>query len=109
MQRAPGSIRLHQRCDGFQENANRLTAEFHLACGLAGYLGALRKGLPEILLNLRDTGNLPQIGGTLKMMIKAPVIHIYGAYHSFPVIADEHLGVDKARSILIDFDPRIQQ
>ena len=44
------------------------------------------------------------IGRTFKMMIKTPVIQIYGSHNSLYIIAYKHLGMNEAWRILINFN-----
>ena len=58
----------------------------------------------EILFDIRQTPDLPQIGGALKMMIQASVVQIDGAHHSLFSVYGEDLGMDKSRGVFVDLN-----
>ena len=82
--------------------------------------GSSRAGLPgdwaagahcilKILPDVLQTVHVLQIGGAFKVVVQTPVVQIDGAYHGFPPVAEEDLGVDKAGGVLIELHTGGQQ
>ena len=79
----PGS---HQGRDEFEESAEDAIGKALMRDRFQSYLAALGKSGLEISFDVRDTRRAEEISRTFKMMIKAAVVQINGAYHGLFVI-----------------------
>ena len=70
---------------------------------------AFCQGIGEIRLDIRDTGGVHHVSRALEMVVQTAVVQVDGAHNGFPVVAAEHLCVDKAGRIFIDFHARPDQ
>ena len=100
---------LHQRGQRFQDDSAQPAGEAALPDALPGHHAALAPRVLEILLDLGDAGDVPQIGRALKVVVEAAVVQVDGAHHRLGVVADEDLGVHESGGVLPDLDPGVQK
>ena len=67
------------------------------------------KGVPEICSDIPDSGNLVQKCGALVVEVEAAVVQINSSDNRGIVVAEEYLGVDEARRVLVNFHAGIQE
>ena len=102
-------MNLHQRSKGAQKTAQDTYRRSHCPHLLQGDFLTDVLGFQDVIPYLCNHGRKVKGDAALEVQVEAAEINIGGADHRSGVVADKHLGMDKAGGVFKDAYPCAQQ